>query len=58
MEGARKRVRMRGGAQRGDEGGRGRGERGIRGGPGRGRGGNRGVDSLHEVILPSVPVKI
>ncbi|KAL1264123.1 hypothetical protein QQF64_004478 [Cirrhinus molitorella] len=44
MEGARRRVRMRGGAQRGEEGGRGRGEGGDRGrGLGRGRGeGDRG----------------
>ncbi|KAL0146999.1 hypothetical protein M9458_057523 [Cirrhinus mrigala] len=42
MEGARRRVRMRGGAQRGEEGGRGRGEEGGRGRGGRGRGRGRG----------------
>ncbi len=36
------RMRMRGGAQRGDEGVRGRGEGGRGGGPGRGREGDRG----------------
>ncbi|KAI2660049.1 Insertion element IS630 uncharacterized 39 kDa protein [Labeo rohita] len=62
MEGARRRVRMRGGAQRGEEGGRGRGEEGDRGrglgrgrgegGRGRGLGRGRGREGLEELIEP------